>query len=238
MKHPNHCLPKSRISRPCGFTLVELLVVIAIIAVLVTVTVTMTFRFRTSADRTSAMNALRQIQTGNVSYAMENSGSFVPPESKVLAGDGSDTGVTYRWFENPDFIAQLKGAEATFRNNETQPDISLPESLLDLAVIRKKTANQTGLDDCFGYTAPSAGTPFRQAQLSNPGNSAAFITCDKPFVEHATKADIAFRHQEKALAAYYDGRVAILTKADLQRIDTQGGAANVFWAASDGPTVP
>jgi len=102
-------MPTNRTSRPHGFTLVELLVVIAIIAVLVTITATMTFRFRKSADRTSAMNAMRQIQTANISYAMENAGSFVPPEAQQVDADGIETGETYQWFENPDFISQLKG---------------------------------------------------------------------------------------------------------------------------------
>lgn len=227
----------TRTSRSHGFTLVELLVVIAMIAVLVTVSITMTFRFRKSADRTSAMNAMRQIQTANISYAMENAGSFVPPEAKQVDAGGAETGVTYKWFENPDFISQLKGEQATFSGGG-DPDLSLPVSLMDLAVIRKKSAGNTGLDDCFGYTAPSDGAAYRQAQLSNPASSAAFITCDGPFVDHATKGGIAYRHEDKALVVYYDGRAALLTKADVSRIDANGGASNVFWNADGGPVAP
>lgn len=233
-----HIMPIHRVSRSHGFTLVELLVVIAMIAVLATITVTMTFRFRKSADRTSSINALRQIQLGNISYAMEHNGSFVPPEAMQVDADGVETGVSYRWFENPDFITHLKGAEATYPGGSTEPDITLTASLLDLAVIRKKSLGNTDLGNCFGYTAPSGGGSFRQAQLSSPGDSAAFLTCDEPFVDHATKSKIAYRHHDTALVAYYDGRAAILKKSDVKRIDSAGGAANVFWTADRGTVAP
>lgn len=218
-----------------GFTLVELLVVIAIIAVLVTFTVTVSFSFRKQADRTSAMNAMRQLQIANISYATENNGSFVPPEADIKDGNGVVTG-TYQWFENPDFISQLKGAQATYSGG-TEPDVSLPVSLMDRAVVRAKSVN-TSLDDCFGYTAPATGEPYRQAQVSTPADSAAFITFDGPFVEHSTRGQIAYRHKEKALVVYYDGRAAILEKKDVDRIDDDGGASNPFWNASGGAVAP
>lgn len=230
-------MQNNQISRSRGFTLVELLVVIAIIAVLVTVTATMALRFRKVADRTSSMNTMRQIQTANISYATENSGKFVPPESRETDENGMETGVTYPWFENPNFISHLKGEAGTFSGGG-EPDVTLPASLLDPAVIRAKSAANTGLDDCFGYTAPPAGPAYRQAQLSNPGDSAAFITCDEPFIDHATTAKISYRHQDKALVVYYDGRAAILSKADISRIDSKGGATNVFWKADGGSITP
>jgi len=219
-----------------GFTLVELLVVIVIIAVLVALSVTVSLGFRKQADRTSAMNAMRQLQVANISYATENSGSFVPPEADIKDSNGVVTG-TYKWFENPDFISQLKGQEATFSGSGA-PDLSLPVSLMDLAVIREKGAQNTRLNNCFAYTAPSAGSPFRQAQLSSPADSAAFITFDGPFVEHSTRNQIAYRHKEKAIVVYYDGRASIIAKKDVDRIDDNGGASNPFWNASGGPVAP
>lgn len=218
-----------------GFTLVELLVVIAIIAVLVTLTVTVSFSFRKQADRTSAMNAMRQLQIANISYATENSGSFVPPETDKKDASGVVTG-TYKWFENPDFISQIKGQQATFSGG-SEPDVSLPVSLMDRAVVRVKSIN-TRLNDCFGYTAPATGSPYRQAQLATPADSAAFITFDGPFVNHATRNQIAYRHKDKALVVYYDGRAAIIEKRDVDRIEGNGGASNPFWNASGGAVAP
>jgi prepilin-type N-terminal cleavage/methylation domain-containing protein len=224
-----------RTSSASGFTLVELMIVVAMIAVLVTITVTVSLSFRKLADRTSAMNAMRQIQMANISYATEHKGSFVPPVVTQENADGEPTGV--EWHENPDFISQLKGPEATFGGGGT-PDLSLPISLMDRAVVRKKSANNTNLDDCFGYTAPSDGAPFRQAQLSNPADSAAFITCEEPFVNYTTQDEIDYRHKEKALVVYYDGRAAIISQADVDLINGNGGASNVFWNASGGSVSP
>lgn len=219
-----------------GFTLVELLVVIAMIAALATITMTVSLSFRKQADRTSSMNAMRQLQIANISYATENKGSFVPPVAKQIDANGAETGVTYQWFNNPDFISQIKGSQATFPGSGAA-DISLPVSLMDRAVVRVKSIN-TRLNDCFGYTAPATGSPYRQAQLSNPANSAAFITFDGPFVEHATRNQIAYRHKDKALVVYYDGRAAIIAKADVDRVENNGGASNSFWNASGGPVTP
>ena len=209
----------NRLTRSHGFTLVELLVVIAIIAVLATIAATATIRFRAAADRSASIGALRQLQIANISYATENGGSFVPPEANEVG-----------WFENPDFISHLKGEAATFPSSGA-PDVSLSAEFMDAAVVRKKSAGNTTLDDCFGYTTPASSAALKQAQLSNPSASAAFITCDNPFIQHSTKTDIAYRHQNKALVVYYDGRAAVITKADVTSIDSKGGATNAFWKA-------
>lgn len=209
----------NRLSRSHGFTLVELLVVIVIIAVLATISATATIRFRAAADRSASIGALRQLQIANVSFASENGGSFVPPVAKEVG-----------WFENPDFISHLKGEAATFPSSGA-PDVSLSAEFMDAAVVRKKSAKNTSLDDCFGYTTPASSAALKQAQLSNPSSSAAFITCDSPFIKHSTKTAIAYRHQNKALVVYYDGRAAVITRADIARIDSNGGATNAFWKA-------
>jgi len=222
---------KNSRNRPAnGFTLVELLVVIAIIAALVSISAIATMGFRASADRTATLGALRQLQMANISYASDNGGSFAPPEAKQADSNGVETGVTYKWFANPDFIGHLKGQAATFSSG-SEPDVSLPAGLMDAAVVRKKSAKNTTLENCFGYTTPASSAGIRQARISNPGNSAAFITCDKAFLEHSTKTDIAYRHQDKALVVYYDGRAAAINKADITRIDSKGGATNPFWRA-------
>jgi prepilin-type N-terminal cleavage/methylation domain-containing protein/prepilin-type processing-associated H-X9-DG protein len=213
-----------------GFTLVELLVVIAIIAVLVTISITSIFHFRKSADKTVALGSLRQLQIANTSYATENNGRFVPPQSDV-------DGVTYQWFENPEFVTWLKGSESTYSSSGT-PDVTLPNTLMDPAVVRERGANYTSLEASYAYTVPIGGNALRQAQLRNPENSAVFITCGEPFVDHTTKSKIAYRHNERALVAFYDGHAKPIILSDITRIDSEGGANNVFWQATEAPEVP
>lgn len=232
-----HIMQTNRNSRSHGFTLVELLVVITIIAVLVAIAASGAMRFRAAADRTATIGAMRQLQIANISYAAENSGSFVPPEAKQVDANGMETGVVYKWFENPDFISHLKGQLATFSGNGTT-DLSIPVGLMDAAVVRKKTAKNTTLGICLGYTTSSGSAALKQSRLSNPGDCAAFITCDKPFIQHSTKTDIAYRHQDKALVVYYDGRAAAITRVDVTRIDSKGGSTNPFWKADSDQLIP
>ncbi|MBC7980264.1 MAG: prepilin-type N-terminal cleavage/methylation domain-containing protein, partial [Armatimonadetes bacterium] len=127
-----------------GFTLVELLVVFVIIVVLVTVSITAIFRFRKSADKAVAIGNLRQLQSANTNYAVEHNGQFVPPSASV-------DGVTYEWYRNPEFIAALKGDDATFGSGGA-PNLTLPLGLMDPAVVREKPAGYQALAASYGYT--------------------------------------------------------------------------------------
>jgi prepilin-type N-terminal cleavage/methylation domain-containing protein/prepilin-type processing-associated H-X9-DG protein len=212
-----------------GFTLVELLVVIVMIAVLATISVSVIFRFRKSADKTVALGALRQIQTANTNYAADYNGRFVSPQSDV-------DGITYRWFENPEFVSHIKGDDATYTSNGT-PDVTLPISLMDPAVVRERSPKYTSLEASYGYAVALEDDAPRQSQLIDAARSAAFVTSSKPFVDHATKSEIAYRHNDKALAAFYDGHVKPVSLSDMAAIDSQGGASNIFWKAKEAPTV-
>jgi len=216
-----------------GFTLVELLVVIAIVGVLGTVSVTSIFHLRKSADKTVALGSMRQLQIANTSYATENNGRFVPPQADV-------GGVTYEWFENPEFVSLIKSPESTYVSSGT-PDVTLPITLMDPAVVRARGANYTSLEGSYGYTVPIGENALRQVQLRDPASSAVFITCGEPFVDHSTKSKIAYRHDEKALVAFYDGRAKPMTQDEIDEIDeidSEGGATNVFWQATETPAAP
>jgi prepilin-type processing-associated H-X9-DG protein len=83
-------------------------------------------------------------------------------------------------------------------------------------------------------------------QLSAPERSAAFITATDAVAHHRSRflwkgpgavegktgnQKIAYRHNGKALVAYYDGHVAEVSMNDMKLIDQQGGANHVFWKA-------
>lgn len=206
-----------RFPRSTGFTLVELLVVMAIVVVLVAITATAVFRFRKSADKTLATNNLRQLQAANTAYAGEHNGRYVPPNATV-------EGVPYAWFENPYFVSQIKGDSATFISAAT-PDTSFPISMMDPAVVRARPANYKSLAASFGYTTPSAAAAGRQAQITDASRTAAFITADDAFADFGAKSNIAYRHNGKAIAVFYDGHAETLSTSDV----SEKSATSAFW---------
>jgi len=210
----------NRFPRSPGFTLVELLVVMVIVVVLVAISATAVFRFRKSADKTLATSNLRQLQAANAAYAGEHNGRFVPPNATV-------DGVRYEWFENPDFVSQIKGDAATFISAGT-PDTSFPISMMDPAVVRAKPAGYKSLKASYGYTTPSATPAGRQAQITDASRTAAFITADAAFADFGAKANIAYRHSGKAIAAFYDGHAEPLSTSDVSK----KSATDAFWPPS------
>ena len=207
-----------------GFTLVELLVVIAIIAVLAAISVTMVFRFRKSGDKVVATNNLKQLQVANMSYAVENGGSFVPPSETIESVD-------YQWFENPVFISQIKGISATYLASGSV-DTDLELSLMDPVVVRARATGYDKLDSSYGYTTPESGGSYRQAQLEDPARSAVFITADAAFADYGSKSNIAYRHLDKAIVVYYDGHASPITLVEIEAKPE----TDIFWTPV--PAVP
>lgn len=205
-----------------GFTLVELLVVITIVAVMATVSSSAIFRFRKSADKVAVTNNLRQIQAANMGYAADQNGKFVPPSETV-------DGMTYQWFENPGFISQIKGESATYIADGTA-NTSLEISMMDPAVIREKKAGYKTLAASYGYTTPADSSPLRKAQLDDASRTAAFITADAPFADYGSKANIAYRHGEKAIVVFHDGHATSLSLTDIAK----NPASDIFWGSSEG----
>lgn len=212
-----------------GFTLVELLVVIVIIASLVAISLTMVIRFRQAGDKVVATNNLRQIQAANMGYAAEQSGRFVPPEVEFKDDSGTVIG-TYKWFQNPDFISQIKGISATYKTSGP-PDTSLELSLMDPAVVRTRATGYKELDSSYGYTTAVDDAPHRQAQLNDPSRSAAFITAEEGFADFASLGNIQYRHSDKAIVAYYDGHAGPIT---LTQIEAKP-ESDVFWNPVEAP---
>lgn len=203
--------------RASGFTLVELLVVITMIVVLVAISVSVAFRMRKSGDKVVAANNIRQIQTANMGYAMENGGRFVPPVGMV-------DDISYEWFENPVFVSQIKGEESTYRSGGT-PDTSLDSAIMDPAVVRARAAGFKSLGSSYGYTRDAEEEPLIQARLIDPARSAAFITANVPFA--ADKSKISYRHSDKAIVAFYDGHAQFMGAADISR----KSSSDIFWKA-------
>lgn len=208
-----------------GFTLVELLVVIVIIATLVSLSIGAVFRFRKASDKALVLNNMRQLQSANIAYSSDNQGMFVPPEDEIDSA-------TYKWFENPDLISQIKGEGVTYSSSGGAPDTSLPIGMMDPYVVREKPAGYENFSKSYAYTTPLAEEPVIVSQVTDPSRSAAFITADTDgFVDNATRANIAYRHENKAVVVFFGGNASLLTEADIAAIQNKGGATNVFWQA-------
>lgn len=220
------------VNRRQGFTLVELLVVIAIIAVLVGVGATAIVKFRSSGDKAVAISNMRQIQTANVSYANDHSSRYVSPTDVVDS-------VVVSWWQNPEYVSQLKTAESTYVSGAAAPDVTLPISLMDPAISKRQAP---GFDQLAGsYAYNTEGMPltggalqgFKMAAVEDPGRSAAFFTADFAAggeVDHARSGNIAYRHDNKAIVVYYDGHASTISSNDVT--SARGGATGTFWSAN------
>lgn len=217
-----------------AFTLVELLVVIVMVAVLVAIGASAIVRFRKSADKTVVISNLRQIHIANVSYASDHSSRFVSPVETV-------NGLPVEWWENPEFVSQLKSAQATYGSGGTV-NAELPLSLMDPVVAKGR---KTGFDKLAGsYAYNTEGMPevggvkqgYKLPLVGDPGRTFAFITADfsaggaVDHSTHTTPGKIAYRHEEKAIAVYYDGRATSVSEAEVS--NSQGGATGAFWDAN------
>lgn len=237
----------SKGARAGAFTLTEMLVTIIIIITLAVIAFSGLSKMRKSGDKVIALRNLSQVQLANASYATENNGMFVP----VYSFD--DAGAKYtHWFRRADFLGHLKG-EATVYDDNGNVNWTLPTSLLDPVSVRAKKESWNMIDGSFGYNAnglpnpgwgkPNGAPAFRITQLTSPERSAAFMTATDWNVSYTSRfkwqsapveglsrdQKMAYRHDKKALVAYYDGHVGEVSIADIKKIDSQGGANHIFW---------
>lgn len=221
----------------------ELLVVIAIIAVLVALSAGGIFKYRNAADKAAVLGNMRGLQQANAMWASDHSGRYI----SVFAFD-EDGKATTRWFSNTEFLENLSG------DSELDNSYKMPESLLDPKVVRAKRNGWQSLSANFGYIydnmpggnygSENTDRGFRVSQVVNPARTAAFISCTDWIAKYSGRyiwdgsaavegaspdGKIAFRHDGKAAVVYYDGHVGLISKADFQKIDSNGKQKNAFW---------
>eukprot|EP00903_Cladosiphon_okamuranus_P003479 g3477.t1 len=211
-------LPPFLAITPCGFTLVELLVVIAIIATLTGIGATAIFRFRNSADKTTALNNIRQLQIANTSYSSDNNGEYVGANDTLGDEFTADSAV---WYENPEFLSFLTSDNAQAIDEKGEA-YEIPEQFLDPVAVKAKGTGYLELYGSYAYNIQDADTDsgniegFRTSQVEDPARSMAFISADGAadgMMDYASAGQIAYRHNDKAVVVFYDGHGAEMTES-------------------------
>lgn len=226
-----------------GFTLTELLVVILIIAVLATLALWGTKRVRDTANKSTSIRNLSQIQIANASYASDHNGKFVP----IRAND--QKGTPTRWFQDPDFLRNLVGEVYDSTGKQV---LTVPLSLLDPKVLSGRKSGYDKIYSSYGMNdtslqlggEPDLNSGHNLNQVTDPSRTMSFATAtdfrvtynsrykwdfDDPNDSKTAGGEIAYRYGDKVLVAYFDGHVGEMGKSDFEQIDQNGGKANVFW---------
>jgi prepilin-type N-terminal cleavage/methylation domain-containing protein/prepilin-type processing-associated H-X9-DG protein len=238
--------------RRSGFTLVELLVVIAILVALAAISVMVFKRIREKADVVTTIKRIRGFTDANALYATDHNGRYVP----VFAFDDEGQGAV-QWHYNRDYLEALIGDKEELQNYEVFEGIDgLPEQVLDPIVVRAKQRYWSRISGSFGYNAenmpgggwgqPGTARAHSIHSVNNPSETCAFITATDWLVLHSgcllwenspvegktEDSKVAYRHQGKAIVAYYDGHTGLVSIEDMKEINRRGGVNNVFWGGT------
>ena len=245
---PSVIMKKLNATRPNGFTLVELLVVIVIIITLAALSLSVMSRMRAAGDGAATAVSLRQLQTANVTYALEHAGRYASYSITDSSGN------IVRWYKSPTFLSYFTANPNLLLPTTADPTVQA--NLLDPTVVRAKKRWWDKVEASYGMnhewivsSPPDAeGTVEKYTTViavKNPGRTAAFITATDGAAKYngrklwvgaaavegkTTDGKMAFRHENKALVVYYDGRVDTINMRDIIRFDNLGGSSNVFWS--------
>lgn len=239
----------SKFTRSCGFTLVELLVTITIIGALAALTTVGIKRMRQSADTTVAIKRIAGFAQANALFAVDHNGKYV--EAYAFDEDG---GRKVSWHINPTFLETLIGDNSLLEGADQFEGVDgLPESVLDPAVVRAKRSQWSRIPASFAYNnenvpgggwgEPGTSRAHTITSVKNPSEQFAFITAtdwianyggrylwkNSPVEGKTFDSKIAYRHQNKAVVAFYDGHTETKTIEQIRAIDRLGGINNVFW---------
>lgn len=235
-----------------GFTLVEILVTITIILILAALTVIGTKRLRESADMVTSTKRIGGLVQANALFAADNGGKYV----EAYAFD-EESKPKVPWHYNRTFLETLIGDSLNIENAvEFEGVDGLPDQVLDPAVVRAKKKDWSRISASYAYNnenvpgggwgQPGTSRAHTITSVQNPTESFAFITATdwianyggrylwkrRPVEGKTNDSKIAYRHRDKAIAAFYDGHVETLSMKDMQKIDRNYGIDNVFWGGT------
>lgn len=220
-----------QVNRPHGFTLIELLVVVAIIAILIAILMPSLSGARKQASRVSCLTILRQLQTASDIYANEYNNWYVP----VSMTEGA---TTYRWDNIKAYQDILRLPQAgghyvvprSFICREATFALSKPgtDGRFSLLYTYGLNVNSLTLEGSGGSVLPYIG--YKRTQIQAPGMKLAMADGVDWWIRASGSAKyigetgntsslynfaIAYRHEESACVAFFDGHAEILPRAKL-----------------------
>jgi prepilin-type processing-associated H-X9-DG protein len=161
------------------------------------------------------------------------------------------------WHYNPAFLEALIGeVEGLEEAEEFEGIDGLPEQVLDPVVVRTKARMWSRISASFAYNnenvpgggwgQPGTVRAHTTTSVEYPSEAFAFITATdwianysgrllwkkRPFEGKSEDSKIAYRHQNKAVVAYYDGHVGTISINEVRALDKLGGINNVFWGGT------
>ena len=236
-------------TRPGGFTLVEILVTITIIITIAALTMMGVKSLREKADTLTTIKRIAGFTHANALYAVDHNGKYVAAYS---FDEESKPGTP--WHYNPVFLEALIGDNLDLESAEEFEGVDgLPESVLDPVVVRAKKKLWSRISASFAYNnenvpgggwgQPGTSRAHSVTSVKNPSEQFAFITATDWIANYSGRllwkkrayegktedSKIAYRHQNKAVVAYYDGHVGTISINEVRALDKLGGVNNVFW---------
>lgn len=240
---------KSNTHRPSGFTLVELLVTVTIILTLAGLTTVGMRKLRENADTVAAIKRISGFTHANALYAVDHGGKYVAAYS---FDEESKPGTP--WHFNRVFLETLIGDNPDLDEAEEFEGIDgLPEQVLDPVVVRAKKRQWSRISASFAYNnenvpggswgEPGTSRAHTVSSVKNPSEAFAFITATdwianysgrllwarSPVEGKTENSKIAYRHDDRAVVAFYDGHCETKTIYEIRALDKLGGINNVFW---------
>lgn len=226
-----------------------MLVTITIIVALAALATVGTKRLRQSADTTVALKRIAGFAHANALYAVDHGGKYVAAYS---FDEESKPGTP--WHFNRVFLEPLIGDNPSLEEAEEFEGVDgLPEQVLDPVVVRAKKFQWSRISASFAYNnenvpgggwgEPGTSRAHTVTSVKNPSEAFAFISATdwianyggrllwrkSPVEGKTADSKIAYRHQNKAVVAFYDGHTETMSIERMRELDKLGGIGHVFW---------